>query len=224
MDRQVTPPSRVTWPTWGPPPPCKQSLRFDQISPRSHKKRRVLGEISFISPKCLSSRRDLVTISSHWVLSEISFISQKSLSSRLSLGEISSVSRPRSLSSRADLRDITNLAEFSSRSLSSRRDLVANSEITNLAEISVKFLHGNCREFSQPLECLYIRICKQRKKVFYCFYKISFPAKKSKTLFFKILIKTQILTSREVLYTKLVRVISPCFSKKMLSKIRGFLA
>ena len=103
-------------------------------STRSHrdlaKSRRVLGEISFISPKCLSSRRDLVAISSHWVLGEISFISQKSLSyrrdliclakisfnsSRPSLGEIWSVSRPRSLSSRADLRDITNLAGFSSR-------------------------------------------------------------------------------------------------------------
>ena len=26
MDRRVTPPSRVTSPTWGPPPPCKQAL------------------------------------------------------------------------------------------------------------------------------------------------------------------------------------------------------
>ena len=26
MDRQVTPPKRVTSPTWGPPPPCKQAL------------------------------------------------------------------------------------------------------------------------------------------------------------------------------------------------------
>ena len=45
-----------------------------------------------------------------------------------------------------------------------------------------------------------------------------------KTLLFRALIKREILTSREVLYTKLVRVISPCFSKKMLSKIRVFLA
>ena len=28
MDRRVTPPKRVTSPTWGPPPPCKQALRF----------------------------------------------------------------------------------------------------------------------------------------------------------------------------------------------------
>ena len=26
MDKQVTPPKRVTSPTWGPPPPCKQAL------------------------------------------------------------------------------------------------------------------------------------------------------------------------------------------------------
>ena len=27
MDRRLTPPKRVTSPTWGPPPPCKQALR-----------------------------------------------------------------------------------------------------------------------------------------------------------------------------------------------------
>ena len=26
MNRRVTPPKRVTSPTWGPPPPCKQAL------------------------------------------------------------------------------------------------------------------------------------------------------------------------------------------------------
>ena len=26
MDRRVTPPKRVTSPSWGPPPPCKQAL------------------------------------------------------------------------------------------------------------------------------------------------------------------------------------------------------
>ena len=26
MERRVTPPKRVTSPTWGPPPPCKQAL------------------------------------------------------------------------------------------------------------------------------------------------------------------------------------------------------
>ena len=28
MGRQVTPPKRVTLPTWGPPPPCKQALNL----------------------------------------------------------------------------------------------------------------------------------------------------------------------------------------------------
>ena len=77
-------------------------------STRSHrdlaKSRRVLGEISFISPKCLSSWRDLVAISSHWVLGKISFISQKSLSYR---------------------RDLVCLAEISFISRESRRDLVS---------------------------------------------------------------------------------------------------
>ena len=27
MDRRVTPPKQVTSPTWGPPPPCKQTLK-----------------------------------------------------------------------------------------------------------------------------------------------------------------------------------------------------
>ena len=29
MDRRVTPPKRVTSPTWGPPPPYKQALYLD---------------------------------------------------------------------------------------------------------------------------------------------------------------------------------------------------
>ena len=28
MDRRVTPPKRVTSPTWGPPSPCKEALRL----------------------------------------------------------------------------------------------------------------------------------------------------------------------------------------------------
>ena len=28
MDRRVTPPKRVTSPTWGPPRPCKQALNL----------------------------------------------------------------------------------------------------------------------------------------------------------------------------------------------------
>ena len=31
MERRVTPPRRVTSPTWGPPPPCKQALSSNYI-------------------------------------------------------------------------------------------------------------------------------------------------------------------------------------------------
>ena len=74
-----------------------------------------------------------------------------------------------------------------------------------------------CREFSQPLECLH-----QDMQIFYCFYKITFPRKKSKTFLFRPMIKTEILTSREVLYTKLARVISLCFAKKDAFQNTGF--
>ena len=84
----------------------------------------------------------------------------------------------------------------------------------------VSGLH-NCREFSQPLECLYQATQTQEKKNFYCCYKITFPRRKKNSLF-RLLIKREILTSREVLYTKLnVRVISSCFAIKLLSK-KGF--
>ena len=31
MDKRVTPPKRVTSPTWGPPPPCKQAINVKTI-------------------------------------------------------------------------------------------------------------------------------------------------------------------------------------------------
>ena len=31
MERRVTPPRRVTSPTWGPPPPCKQARNGQRI-------------------------------------------------------------------------------------------------------------------------------------------------------------------------------------------------
>ena len=68
---------------------------------------------------------------------------------------------------------------------------------------------------------VYIRLCKHRKKVFHCFYKITFQRKKKNSLFW-LLIKREIPNSREILYTKLnVRVISSCFAIKMLSN-KGF--
>ena len=98
MDRQVTPPSRVTWPTWGPPPPCKQSLRFDQISPRSLLSRPNvfhLGEISSRSQRHYKSCRDLVEINAISVTIQISPRSGEIRRDLVNLGEISPIS-PRS--------------------------------------------------------------------------------------------------------------------------------
>ena len=41
MDRRVTPPKRVTSPTWGPPPPCKQALSHNTRSNTNHDKRQA---------------------------------------------------------------------------------------------------------------------------------------------------------------------------------------
>ena len=154
MDRRVTPPQRVTSPTWGPPPPCKQGLRFDQISPRSRKISQsswrdlfYLAQMSFISARSRRHLREITNLPDFLARSrlsrrnlfhigEISFVSQKYLSSRASLGEISSVSRPRSLSSRADLRGITNLAEFLTRS---RRDLIYLAATLETLQISPRY-------------------------------------------------------------------------------------
>ena len=48
---------------------------------------------------------------------------------------------------------------------------------------------------------VYNRLCKYRKKVFYCFNKLTFPRKNAKQ-FVMSLIKRESLTSRQVLYTK----------------------
>ena len=75
-------------------------------------------------------------------------------------------------------------------------------------------------ENSPNASSVYIRLCKHRKKVFYCFYKITFPRKKKNSLV-RLLAKREILSGREVLYRKLnVRVISSCFA--MLPKKGSF--
>ena len=35
MNRMVTPPKRVTSPSWGPPTPCKQALKIHHYIPSS---------------------------------------------------------------------------------------------------------------------------------------------------------------------------------------------
>ena len=83
----------------------------------------------------------------------------------------------------------------------------------------VSGLH-NCREFSQPLECLY-QAMQIQEKVFYCIYKITFPRKNAK-LFVMALIKKEILTSRKLLYKKSCTRNQFLFCKKMLFKIQIF--
>ena len=68
---------------------------------------------------------------------------------------------------------------------------------------------------------VHIRLCKHRKKVFYCFYEITFPRKNAK-LFVMALIKREILTSHKVSYTKSCIRNQFLFCKKMLFKIRIF--
>ena len=54
MDKRVTPPKRVTSPTWVPPPPCKQALSLS-YTPQEYViceyKRGVRNTIAFLSGK-----------------------------------------------------------------------------------------------------------------------------------------------------------------------------
>ena len=78
-------------------------------------------------------------------------------------------------------------------------------------------------ENSPNASSVYIRLCKHRKKFFYCFCKITFPRKESKTLCMA-MIKREILTSRKILSTKSCTRNQFLFCKKMLCKIRILLA
>ena len=81
-------------------------------------------------------------------------------------------------------------------------------------------------ENSPKASTVYIRLYKRRKKVFYCFYKTTFPRKKRKTLCMA-LIKREILTSRKILSTKSCTCCTRnqfLFCEKMLCKIRIFFA
>ena len=90
-----------------------------------------------------------------------------------------------------------------------------------IEKVFVSGLHI-CLEFPNPPR-VHTRLCKHWKKVFYCFYKITFPRNNAK-LFVMALIKREILTSHKVLYTKSCTRNQFLFCKKMLSKIRIFLA
>ena len=61
MDRRFTPPKRITSPSWGPPPPCKQALNVI-IKNQTHNNfpRSALRQIIEMTPKC-SRNPSLVT-------------------------------------------------------------------------------------------------------------------------------------------------------------------
>ena len=64
MDRRVTPPKRVTLPTWGTPPPCKQALG-SHTSPHVRESKTFLdqsGSHPFFWIPSLRHRRDLTLV------------------------------------------------------------------------------------------------------------------------------------------------------------------
>ena len=108
-------------------------------------------------------------------------------------------------------------------SLIETREALAEFQTVMQTRNELEGLH-NCREFSLRLECLY-QAMQTQERVFYRFYKITFPRKNAK-LFVKVLIWREIVTSRKVLYTtSCTRTRNQfLFCKKLLSKIRIFLA
>ena len=110
-------------PTWGPPPPCKQALRFDEISPRS-----LSSSRSDLSGRNIFhlARTDLRNITN---LAEF-------LARSLYLAQMSFISAR----SRRDLRGIT---EFSARSRLSRRNLLLSRR--DLVSISLEIVLISCR-------------------------------------------------------------------------------
>ena len=66
---------------------------------------------------------------------------------------------------------------------------------------------------------VYIMLCKHRKKVFYCFYKINFTRKNAK-LFVRHWLEETVAKS---CLRSLARVISPCFAKRCFPKYGIFL-
>ena len=73
MDRPVTPPERVTSPTWGPPPPCKQALNLSTTATlateESGRCREVLNKSQCMD--LLSAGRKNAAVIERWPLAEV---------------------------------------------------------------------------------------------------------------------------------------------------------
>ena len=76
---------------------------------------------------------------------------------------------------------------------------------------------------SHNASSIYIRLCKHRKKVFYCFYKKNFLRKNAK-LFVWYWLKEEFLPVAKSCPRGICTLKQFLFCKKMLSKIRTFLA
>ena len=84
----------------------------------------------------------------------------------------------------------------------------------------------NSRQLCKPEMRIIVENSMQtpEKSFLLLFYKITFPKKKNAKFFVMTLIKREILTSRQILYTKYCTRNQFLVCKKMLSKIRIFLA
>ena len=72
-------------------------------------------------------------------------------------------------------------------------------------------------ENSPNASSVYIRLCKHRKKVFYCFYKITFPKQNAKLLVWQWL-KEKFSPVAKSCPRRLASVISSCFAKRCFPK------
>ena len=68
---------------------------------------------------------------------------------------------------------------------------------------------------------VYIRLCKHRKKIFYCFYKITLPRKNANSLL-RSWLKEKFLPVAKSYTRSLARVISSCFAKRCFPKYGFF--
>ena len=68
---------------------------------------------------------------------------------------------------------------------------------------------------------VYIRLCKHRKKVFYCFYKITLPRKNANSLL-RSWLKEKFLPVAKSYTRSLARVMSSCFAKRCFPKYGFF--
>ena len=88
-----------------------------------------------------------------------------------------------------------------------------------LNDFTDPILKHNCItvENSPNVSSVYIRLCEHREKVFYCFYKITFPRKDAKFFVWHWL-KEKFLPVAKPCPRSLARILSSCFAKRCFPK------